>query len=152
MKGRAGEEVENGMTTSQAASGGRRKSRSRAKRFSSVEHLSHEAVAAFVDDELGATAAHRARVHIVQCPECRAEVHQQRGAAELLRGCNLSARLRAPEDLLARLAGIAHGNLGPGPDAESTPVSQPEDFLDRVELLIRTLRKMQVRPPGKDQV
>lgn len=132
---------------SSVTGGQRRNGRSRPKRFSSVEHLSHEAVAAFVDGELSASAEHRARVHVVQCPECRAEVHGQRGAAEMLRGCNLSAHVRAPEDLLAKLAGIAHSNLGPGPDAEATPVARPEDFMDRVETVFRTIRKMQ----GKGQ-
>lgn len=130
-----------------ATGGQRRPTRNRPKKFSSVEHLSHEAVAAFVDGELTPSAAHRARVHVVQCPECRAEVHGQRGAAEMLRGCNLSAHVRAPEDLLARLAGIASANLGPGPDADATPVARPEDFMDRVETMIRTIRKMQ----GKGQ-
>lgn len=119
--------------------------RNRRKKFSSVEHLSHEAVAAFVDGELSAPAEHRARVHVVQCPECRREVHIQRNASELLRGCNLSTRVRAPDDLLARLAGIAQSDPGPGPDADSTPVAQPEDFMDRVELMIRTIRKIQGR-------
>lgn len=125
------------------------KFRKKPKQFSSVEHLSLEAVAAFVDDELADSAAHRARVHVVQCPECREEVHTQRGTAELVRGSNLSAQVRAPKELLARLTGIANTNVGPGPDAESTPTSQPEDFLDRVEMLIRTFRRMHGHLPGR---
>lgn len=127
----------------------RRRRGRKQREFSSVEHLSHEAVAAFVDDELHDTAAHRARVHIVQCPECRREVHAQRGAAQLLRGSNLSSQVRAPKELLARLAGIANAPVEPGPSAESTPCAEPEDFFDRVETLVRTFRRMHGHLPGK---
>lgn len=126
-----------------------RKNSRRPRQFSSVEHLSLEAIAAFVDDELTDTAAHRARVHVVQCPECRGEIHAQRGTSELVRGSNLSAQVRAPQELLARLTGIAEADLGPGPDAESTPVSQPEDFLDRVETVIRSFRSRQGHFSGR---
>lgn len=127
----------------------KRRARKRPKQFSSVEHLSLEAIAAFVDNELAASAAHRARVHVVQCPECRSEIHAQRGTSELLRGSNLSAQVRAPQELLARLKNMAQANIGPGPDADSTPTCQPEDFGDRVELLIRTLRRMHGHVPGR---
>lgn len=59
----------------------RRKAR-KPREFASVEHLSLEAVAAFVDGELTPLAMHRARVHLVHCEECRAEVAQQRRASE----------------------------------------------------------------------
>ncbi|WIM72660.1 hypothetical protein QP028_01545 [Corynebacterium suedekumii] len=74
----------------------------------------------FVDGELTDGALHRARVHLVHCGECRAEIERQRNASEWLRGSNITPEVRAPEDLLARLAGIASGPLRPGPDAEST--------------------------------
>ncbi|WP_235933457.1 anti-sigma factor [Corynebacterium qintianiae] len=73
------------------------------RRFSSTEHLSPEAVAAFADAELSASALHRARVHVVQCEECRAEVSQQRAAAEHLRCCNADEAVRAPLSLVQKL-------------------------------------------------
>lgn len=121
----------------------------RAPEFSSVEHLSHEAVAAFVDDELAESAAHRARVHVVQCAECRREVHTQRGAAQLLRGSNVSSQVRAPQELMAKLTGIASAPVEPGPCAENTPCAEPEDFVDRVEMLVRTFRRMHGHLPGR---
>lgn len=75
--------------------------------FSSVDHLSPEVVAAFVDGELSDGAEHRARVHVVHCAECRAEVHAQRGAAEAVRGSNTEECVRAPHTLVERLAWLA---------------------------------------------
>lgn len=111
--------------------------------FASVEHLSSEAVAAFVDGELGEGALHRARVHIVHCPECRAEVERQRNASEWLRGSNITPEVRAPQDLLARLAGIPTGSACAGPDAESTPTQVPEGLLDKVEMILRAVKRNQ---------
>ena len=113
--------------------------------FASVEHLSPEAVAAFVDGELTDGALHRARVHLVHCGECRAEIERQRNASEWLRGSNITPEVRAPEDLLARLAGIASGPLRPGPDAESTPTPLPEGLLDKMEMIRRAIRRNQGR-------
>lgn len=72
-----------------------------------VEHLSPEAVAAFVDGELSDGALHRARVHVVHCRECRDEVHNQRHASEAVRVSNLEECVRAPSNLVARLSKIA---------------------------------------------
>ncbi|AWB82154.1 hypothetical protein C3B44_07100 [Corynebacterium yudongzhengii] len=127
----------------------RLKSRTQPREFSSIEHLSHEAVAAFVDDELSDNAAHRARVHVVQCPECRHEVHAQRRAAQILQGSNMSAQVRAPRELLNRLAGIADGPVADGPTAEATPTAQPEDVIDRVETFVRTFRRMHGHRPAR---
>ncbi len=113
-----------------------------------MEHLSPEAVAAFVDGELTDGACHRARVHLVHCPECRAEVHHQRGASEWLRGSNITEEVRAPSDLLARLAGIAVAPPHPGPDVESTPFPRPEGFLDKVEVLMRAVKRNQTHRGG----
>lgn len=110
------------------------------RKFASVEHLSPEAVAAFVDGELTEGAAHRARVHLVHCPECRAEIHHQRGTSEWVRGCNITDDVRVPRDLLARLAGIATSPVSPGPDAESTPTAQPEGLLDKFEVMLRAVK------------
>uniref|UniRef100_UPI0021751E9C anti-sigma factor family protein n=1 Tax=Corynebacterium diphtheriae TaxID=1717 RepID=UPI0021751E9C len=53
--------------------------KNKVRHFASVEHLNPEAVAAFVDNELSPAAAHRAKIHLVHCPECREEIHRQRG-------------------------------------------------------------------------
>ncbi len=117
--------------------------RPRRREFASVEHLSLEAVAAFVDGELSDTACHRARVHLVHCPECRAEIERQRGASEWLRGSNIGEDVRAPHDLLARLAGIASGPAGSGPDAEATPTPMPEGLMDKMEMILRAVKRNQ---------
>ncbi|CAM2999211.1 zf-HC2 domain-containing protein [Skermania piniformis] len=59
--------------------------RAASRRFRSTEHLSFEAVAAFVDGELTMTAHLRAGHHIAECPECAAEVDGQRHASGELR-------------------------------------------------------------------
>ncbi|MDY5784791.1 anti-sigma factor family protein [Corynebacterium sp.] len=71
--------------------------------FRSTDHLSTEAVAAYVDGELSDTAAHRARVHVVACDECRREVVAQRQAADRLRSSRADSSLRAPGSLVERL-------------------------------------------------
>lgn len=108
-----------------------------------MEHLSLEAVAAFVDGELSDTACHRARVHLVHCAECRAEIERQRGASEWLRGSNIGEDVRAPHDLLARLAGIASLPHRAGPDAESTPTPVPEGLMDKMEMILRAVKRNQ---------
>lgn len=113
------------------------------REFASVEHLSLEAVAAFVDGELSPVASHRARVHLVHCAECRAEIERQRGASEWLRGSNIGADVRAPNDLIARLAGIASGPPCAGPDAESTPTQEPEGLMDKMEMILRAVKRNQ---------
>ena len=120
--------------------------RARRKRtFASVEHLSPEAVAAFADGEMVDSAAHRARVHLVQCRDCRMQTHRQRGASALLRHQNHSEELRAPKDLIARLTGIAKSLPVDGPGADSVPCAKPEDFLDRVETMLRAFRRLHGR-------
>lgn len=84
-------------------------------RFSSTEHLGPEAVAAFADRELSPAALHRARVHIVQCDECRAEVNHQRAAAEQLRCCNADESVRAPKSLVQRLTQMPAEPIGDEP-------------------------------------
>ncbi|MDR7329040.1 hypothetical protein [Corynebacterium guangdongense] len=126
--------------------GSARYRRARKKRtFTSVEHLSPEAVAAFADGEMAETAAHRARVHLVQCHDCRMQTHRQRGASALLRQHNSSEEVRAPKDLIARLTGIAMGPQADGPGADTVPCAKPEDFLDRVETMLRAFRRLHGR-------
>ncbi|WP_156229377.1 anti-sigma factor family protein [Corynebacterium comes] len=118
--------------------------RTRGRReFASVEHLSLEAVAAFVDGELSDAATHRARVHLVHCPECRQEIERQRGASEWLRGCNVTEDVRVPHDLLARLTGIPTRPVKAGPDAASMPMPEPECLLDKVEMILRAVKRNQ---------
>src|SRR6188508_532748 len=57
------------------------------RQFGSTEHLSIEALAAFVDGELRMTAHLRAAHHLSLCPECAHEVDAQRQAREALRDC-----------------------------------------------------------------
>ncbi|AWB83797.1 hypothetical protein [Corynebacterium liangguodongii] len=80
--------------------------------FSSTDHLSPEAVAAFADSELSPTALHRARVHIVKCEECRGAVSEQRAAAERLRHCDADGEVRAPLALVERLAKLPAESAG----------------------------------------
>ena len=49
------------------------------RRFGSTEHLSTEAIAAFVDGELRMSAHLRAAHHLSLCPDCAAEVDAQGG-------------------------------------------------------------------------
>ncbi|ADK28586.1 anti-sigma factor [Corynebacterium pseudotuberculosis] len=108
------------------------------RHFASVEHLNPEAVAALVDDELSSVAAHRAKIHLVHCKECRDEVDRQRRAADRLRGSSCS-EMRASSDLLDKLNGIAH-SCPEGPNAEDMVVA-PQTFLDKIDGMARSIRK-----------
>ncbi|GAB3080525.1 zf-HC2 domain-containing protein [Corynebacterium aquatimens] len=81
-------------------------SSSHRRHFDSTEHVSAEAIAALIDDELSPTAAHRARVHIVLCESCRNDANAQRYAAEAVRNHNVEEGLRAPRGLVDKLAQI----------------------------------------------
>ena len=71
-----------------------------ARQFGSTEHLSIEAIAAFVDGELRMTAHLRAAHHLSLCTQCAAEVEDQSQARTAL------PRL-APDPHPQRLAGLA---------------------------------------------
>ncbi len=75
------------------------------RQFGSTEHLSTEAIAAFVDGELRMSAHLRAAHHITLCPECAAEVDGQRRARAALRDSN---PIRIPSTLLGLLSQIPH--------------------------------------------
>jgi hypothetical protein len=75
------------------------------RQFGSTEHLSTEAVAAFVDGELRMNAHLRAAHHISLCPDCAAEVDGQRRARAALRD---SHPIRIPSTLLGLLSQIPH--------------------------------------------
>ena len=55
------------------------------REFGSTEHLSTEAIAAFVDGELRMNAHLRAAHHLSLCPQCAAEVEAQSQARAALR-------------------------------------------------------------------
>ncbi|HEX9176572.1 MAG TPA: anti-sigma E factor RseA [Mycobacterium sp.] len=75
------------------------------REFGSTEHLSTEAIAAFVDGELRMTAYLRAAHHLSLCPQCSAEVEGQRQARAALRD---SRPIDVPTSLLGTLAQIPH--------------------------------------------
>ena len=133
--------VRGGFDAAQAKA--RDKAKAKARRSDTIGHLGPEAVVAFVDGEMEPKFMHRVRIHLVHCAECRADVHQQRHASEWVRHCADSAKVKAPQSLLARLAGIATEGVAPGPDV-ATPVHRPQqDFLDKVEMMVRAIKHNQ---------
>ena len=75
------------------------------RQFGSTEHLSVEAIAAFVDGELRMNAHLRAAHHLSLCPQCAAEVDDQSRARAALRD---SHPIRIPSTLLGMLSEIPH--------------------------------------------
>lgn len=73
------------------------------RQFGSTEHLSVEAIAAFVDGELRMNAHLRAAHHLSMCPQCAAEVDDQSRTRAALRD---SHPIRIPSTLLGMLAEI----------------------------------------------
>lgn len=73
------------------------------RRFASTEHLASEAVAAFVDGELGMTAHMRATQHLAHCPECMSAVDAQIAARTRLRS---AGDVSMPAGLLGQLSQI----------------------------------------------
>lgn len=73
------------------------------RQFGSTEHLSIEAVAAFVDGELSMTAHMRAANHLSMCVQCAAEVDAQSQARTALRD---SQPIAIPNTLLGMLSQI----------------------------------------------
>ncbi|WP_059021933.1 anti-sigma E factor RseA [Mycobacterium sp. M26] len=75
------------------------------RQFGSTEHLSTEAIAAFVDGELRMKSYLRAAHHLSLCPDCAAEVDGQSQAREALRD---SCPISTPSSLLGLLSQIPH--------------------------------------------
>lgn len=115
--------------------------RRRKRRFDSVDHLGPEAIVSFVDGELSPAALHRARVHLVHCAECRLEVHAQRRTSDAVHASNMASDVTMPRDLLRRLTRIAERDVTDGPCAADIPTPRPESVIDRVETLLRALRR-----------
>lgn len=82
------------------------------REFGSTEHLSAEAIAAFVDGELRMNAHLRAAHHLSLCPQCAAEVDGQGRARAALRE---SGPVRVPRALLGLLAQIPEDPPEPPP-------------------------------------
>jgi hypothetical protein len=96
------------------------------RRFRSTEHLSVEAIAAFVDNELRMSAYMRAAHHLSLCPECAAEVDEQSRARAALRD---SHPIRIPSTLLGLLSEIPHYPLDD--DATTKERSADRDVRDQ---------------------
>ncbi|BCZ23331.1 hypothetical protein MTY59_31860 [Mycobacterium senriense] len=92
------------------------------RQFGSTEHLSVEAIAAFVDGELRMNAHLRAAHHLSLCAQCAGEVEDQSRARAALRD---SRPIRIPSTLLGMLADIPFES----PDDSSAPAS--DRFADR---------------------
>lgn len=86
------------------------------RQFGSTEHLSIEAVAAFVDGELRMSAHLRAASHLSVCAQCAAEVDAQSQARSALRD---SQPIAIPTTLLGMLSQIPeHMPRSPVDDAD----------------------------------
>ena len=96
------------------------------RQFGSTEHLSIEAVAAYVDGELRMSAHLRAAHHLSMCPECALEVDAQRQAREALRD---SCPVAMPSSLLGLLSQIPHH--APVETPEPADASQLADGVQR---------------------
>jgi hypothetical protein len=103
------------------------------RQFGSTEHLSTEAIAAFVDGELRMNAHLRAAHHLSLCPQCAAEVDAQQQAREALRD---SHPINIPSSLLGLLSQIPNqaqlGEHTPGDDgSDSSLTGELADGLGR---------------------
>ncbi|BBZ03243.1 anti-sigma-E factor RseA [Mycolicibacterium chitae] len=85
------------------------------RQFGSTEHLSIEAVAAFVDGELRMNAHLRAAHHLSLCAQCAAEVEAQQQTRETLR--ESSCPISMPSTLFSALSQIPNAPLTPPDDA-----------------------------------
>ena len=94
------------------------------RQFGSTEHLSAEAIAAFVDGELRMNAHLRAAHHLSLCPQCAAEVDDQGRARAALRDSD-SHPIRIPSTLLGLLNDIPHYS------ADDTRPPLPDRFAER---------------------
>lgn len=114
------------------------------RQFASVDHLSSDAAAMFVDNELSKGAMHRARLHLVHCAECRDEINNQRHTVDFVRSECKSDNVTAPTDLKAKLMSLAN-ECSPGPGAEDVAIQRPESFVAKVESVVRAVRRTQGR-------
>jgi len=94
------------------------------RQFGSTEHLSTEAIAAFVDNELRLTPHLRAANHLSLCQQCAAEVEAQRQARSALRE---SLPIAIPSSLLGQLSQIPLHSADDADQARSISESQLAD-------------------------
>ena len=92
------------------------------RRFGSTEHLSTEAIAAYVDGELRMKSYLRAAHHLSLCPQCAAEVDGQSQARTALRD---SRPITTPSTLFNLLAQIPEST----PEEPATPAPALGDQL-----------------------
>ncbi|MCW2685202.1 MAG: hypothetical protein JWR37_92 [Mycobacterium sp.] len=97
------------------------------RQFGSTEHLSTEAIAAFVDGELRMNAHLRAASHLAMCPQCANEVEAQGQARAALRD---SCPIVIPSSLLRMLSQIPHRRDDAEP-SQSTLTNQLADDANR---------------------
>jgi hypothetical protein len=95
------------------------------RQFGSTEHLSTEAIAAYVDGELRMNAHLRAAHHLSLCAQCAAEIEAQQQTRAALR--ESSCPISMPSSLFSALSQIPHAPLTP-PDDAAGPLS--EQFAD----------------------
>ena len=91
------------------------------RQFGSTEHLSIEAIAAFVDGELRMSAHLRAAHHLSLCPDCAMEVDAQRQARAALRD---SLPVDMPSSLLGLLSQIPNHSPVEPPEADGSPLAE----------------------------
>lgn len=99
------------------------------RQFGSTEHLSTEAIAAFVDGELRMTAHLRAAHHLSMCPQCAAEVDAQQQARAALRD---SRPIHIPSSLLGMLSQIPHHTDSQAGDDTDSDAGMTGEFTDGV--------------------
>ena len=97
-------------------------------------HLGPEAIAALVDGELSPRAAERARIHLVNCADCRREVPSQREVAQAMRtamapqaGSGHATEYEGqglPDTLLSRLAAIPEHSADPQANSRDEHVTR----------------------------
>ncbi len=116
----------------------------KSQEFASVDHLSSDAAAMFVDNELSKGAMHRARLHLIHCAECREEINRQRDTVDFVRSECQNQNVTAPTDLKAKLMSLAN-ECSPGPGADDLAIQRPESFVAKVESVVRAVRRTQGR-------
>jgi hypothetical protein len=98
------------------------------RQFGSTEHLSTEAMAAFVDGELRMNAHMRAAHHLSLCAQCAAEVDAQSKARAALRD---SRPIAIPTSLLDMLSQIPQHMQHPVDDGADQPKFAEDPARDR---------------------
>lgn len=95
------------------------------RQFSSTDHLSIEAVAAYVDGELPMKAHLRAGSHLSLCPQCAAEVDAQGQARDALRDSRPVTMPSTLMGLLSQIPQSAPDEPDPQPVMESGETGVP---------------------------